>query len=208
MKIGAAGHEFFAQNLNYGTMISGAVGSNQSDDNTVEKYCYNDDPVNCEKYGALYQWAEAMAFPSACNTNATGSALCPNTLTIPPTPNEPAGRQQQGLCPSGWHVMTDGEWSTVASGNANLGDETRSATAGWATSLWNGNYHGFSAVPSGTRKVTGDFFFLGTRAYYWVAIEYSSTMATNESIMDNSQYINTSNGDKNIGFVIRCTKNW
>ncbi len=76
--------EFFAENLNYGTMISGDLGSNQADDDKVEKYCYDNLPENCEKYGALYQWAEGMAFKFVCNANLTGSVLCPQTLTPPP----------------------------------------------------------------------------------------------------------------------------
>ncbi len=55
-----------AQNLNIGKMVTG--GSGQNEDGVPEKYCYNDDPENCRRYGGLYQWAEAMGLPSRCNT--------------------------------------------------------------------------------------------------------------------------------------------
>jgi len=41
---------WFKENLNIGTMINGS--ENMSDDGVFEKYCYDDDPANCEIYGA------------------------------------------------------------------------------------------------------------------------------------------------------------
>jgi|GEM_PF-4141459 hypothetical protein len=42
------------ENLDLGTMINGV--QDQKNNGTLEKYCYGDDPANCEKYGALYTW--------------------------------------------------------------------------------------------------------------------------------------------------------
>jgi hypothetical protein len=46
------------ENLDVGTRINGSV--NQTDNGTIEKYCYNDDPANCTTYGGLYTWNESM----------------------------------------------------------------------------------------------------------------------------------------------------
>jgi uncharacterized protein (TIGR02145 family) len=78
------------KNLNYGTAIQSAT--EQTDNCMNEKYCYNDDPSQCNVYGGLYQWDELMAY-----NNTPGS---------------------QGLCPPGWHVPTQAEWMTLF--NANL----------------------------------------------------------------------------------------
>ncbi|MCX6287268.1 MAG: hypothetical protein NTY96_09140 [Bacteroidetes bacterium] len=78
------------KNLNYGTAIQGATA--QTDNCMNEKYCYNDDQVNCSIYGGLYQWDEVMAYD---NTTAS-----------------------QGLCPPNWHVPSQAEWMTLF--NANL----------------------------------------------------------------------------------------
>ena len=72
-------------NLNFGTNI---LSTSMQRDNCInEKYCYNDDPVNCTNYGGLYQWDEMMRYDS--------------------TPAE------QGFCPPGWHVPTENEWNSL-----------------------------------------------------------------------------------------------
>ena len=42
------------ENLNIGTMITGS--GNQTDNDTIEKYCYNNSTTNCDTYGGLYLW--------------------------------------------------------------------------------------------------------------------------------------------------------
>jgi len=51
---------WMAQNLNIGTRIDG--GTNQSSGNGIEKYCNDNDTMNCKKYGGLYQWDEMMQY--------------------------------------------------------------------------------------------------------------------------------------------------
>ena len=46
----------------------------------IEKYCYHDSIENCNKFGGLYQWNEAMQY-----ITTTGS---------------------QGICLIGWHIPT------------------------------------------------------------------------------------------------------
>ena len=57
-----------AENLNIGEMVLGE--KDQNDDTKIERYCYNNDTTNCDKYGGLYQWAEMMQLPSSCNTES------------------------------------------------------------------------------------------------------------------------------------------
>jgi len=77
---------WFKENLDVGTMISG--GTNQTNNATIEKYCYNNNPANCTTYGGLYQWDEAMQY-----------------LTL---------EGAKGICPDGWHVPTYTEFQTLA----------------------------------------------------------------------------------------------
>jgi len=57
------------ENLNIGTMILGV--NNQSDNNIVEKYCYNNNSGQdyCSIYGGLYQWAEAVQYLNDASNN-------------------------------------------------------------------------------------------------------------------------------------------
>ena len=61
----------FAENLNIGKMVE-FVDSNsyQVDDTMIEKFCYDNDSLNCHYYGGLYQWAEMMGFNDSCNTKS------------------------------------------------------------------------------------------------------------------------------------------
>lgn len=46
------------ENLNIGTMIG--THNEMTNNSIIEKYCYENKEQNCDKYGALYQWSEAM----------------------------------------------------------------------------------------------------------------------------------------------------
>jgi uncharacterized protein (TIGR02145 family) len=76
---------WLASNLNYGTII--ASTQDQRDNCISEKYCYNDDPVNCTNQGGLYQWDELMLYDD--------------------TPGD------QGFCPPDWHIPTENDWNTL-----------------------------------------------------------------------------------------------
>ena len=78
-----------AENLNVGVMIDGE--KNQEDDSKIERYCYDNDSINCLIYGGLYQWAEVMQLPSRCNTESCADLIKPN---------------HQGICPAGWRLLT------------------------------------------------------------------------------------------------------
>ncbi len=51
---------WMAENLNIGEMINS--GSNMTNNGVIEKYCFSNDPANCETYGGLYQWNEMMEY--------------------------------------------------------------------------------------------------------------------------------------------------
>lgn len=62
-----------AENLNVGDMVKGY--KNQQDDSKIERYCYDNDTTNCDRYGGLYQWAEMMQLPSECNTKSCADLI-------------------------------------------------------------------------------------------------------------------------------------
>jgi uncharacterized protein (TIGR02145 family) len=93
------------ENLNIGTQINGNL--NQTNNNTIEKYCYNDDTSNCTKYGGLYQWAEAMQYNSLEGT--------------------------EGICPVGWHVPTRNDFTILRSIVNNNGNDLKAIGQGSGT---------------------------------------------------------------------------
>ena len=198
-------YEIFVQNLDYGTQISGS--SEQNNDAVEEKYCYNDDPANCVKYGGLYQWAEAMKLDYACNTNLTGSANCPQTLADPPAIGGADSRQHQGLCPNGWHILNGDGWNDAGMGNSTPGCDFRAWGVGWSGSTC--NRYGFSAVPSGTRANISPYFGAqGTLARWWTAVEINPLAGTERKLTATGDVAESANVSKYLGLAIRCAKNY
>jgi uncharacterized protein (TIGR02145 family) len=76
---------WLASNLNFGTIL--ASSQDQRDNCVSEKYCYNDNPINCSNQGGLYQWDELMLYND--------------------TPGD------QGFCPPAWHIPTENDWNTL-----------------------------------------------------------------------------------------------
>jgi len=210
--------------MNVGTRIDGT--SEQNNNSVVEKYCYNDVEANCDIYGGLYQWAEAMQIDYTYNTTDY-----PTDYTCDPCGS--SGRQ--GICPSGYHIPTDLEWSRyeycVESSISPTGSTSLSTfqnNTGWRGSTdnagpgakmkvtssnspsWDGtNASGFAALPAGCRFPGGSFGWLGSYAYFWSASEYSSTNAWYHALGSgySQSYRDSSYGDKKYGFSVRCLKN-
>lgn len=185
-----------AQNLDLGDMVAG--NTNQADPGKVEQFCYNDDPANCEKYGGLYQWSEAMNFPSACNTILTGSAGCASTIT----PTGTYGVEHQGICPSGWHIMNGGDWNTAWNGGSQTASRLRSEA-------WNGsNMTGFLALPGGMRSYDATFTAISTDAYFWLPEEDNLNIASMNDINKAATNLLPMQAGKKSGLFIRCVKNY
>ena len=98
----AATIKVMAENLNVGEFVRGR--KDQEDDAKIERYCYDNDTTNCNKYGGLYQWAEMMQLPSECNTKSCADLIKPN---------------HQGICPDGWRLLTYNDYYIVVHANNN-----------------------------------------------------------------------------------------
>jgi uncharacterized protein (TIGR02145 family) len=78
----------------------------------------------------------------------------------------------RGLCPSGWHVPTDDEWTDLESfiigqGIMDTGNALKS-TLGWDTNFGTDDF-GYNAKPSGERATYGLFSNIGLVATWWSA---------------------------------------
>ena len=166
------------ENLNIGKMIDG--GSDQYDNELVEKYCYNNDTSNCDTYGGFYQWWEAMQY-----------------TTTPGT---------RGICPKGWHIPTLAEFdtlSTIVGGNGNELKAIGQGAGGGAGT----NTSGFSALLAGRRSYDGYFYNLSYYAYFWSSTEYDSLYAYYMYLRYYGSLINLSYYYyKEGGFSVRCLK--
>src|SRR5690554_1135561 len=143
------------QNLNFADKIT--LGAEEQDDDTkVEKYCYDDIPQNCDFYGGLYQWAEMMALPYECNTIS-----CAHLIQ----------EQHQGICPDGWHLITNKEMRAVIN-STNEGVQGVKARSTWAIGGGR-NTSGFTLLGAGGRNTNKTFIFLNEAAFWFFPTEDS-----------------------------------
>jgi uncharacterized protein (TIGR02145 family) len=107
-----------------------------------------------------------------------------------------------GLCPTGWHVPSDAEWSTLESGlGASPGTVMKAASP-----LWNGtNTIGFSALPSGYRNTNGAFNDQGSYGFWWSS-SHNGTYPSYLVLSSGDANITRYNFDARRGFSVRCVQ--
>ncbi len=164
------------ENLDVGTMILGV--DTMFNNNIIEKFCYNDEPANCNIYGGLYNWDEAMQYVT----------------------NEGA----QGICPDGWHIPTLAEFQTLAT-TVNYDGNSLKAI-GQGTGNGHGtNTSGFSALLAGYRFGSGFFYYLGLYANFWSSSE-GAYYAYYLNLYFNGSTITLYYYGKDFGLSVRCLK--
>lgn len=175
---------WFRQNLNTGTRINGSQG--QSNNGTIEKYCYGDLESHCDTYGGLYQWNEMMQY-----------------VTIPGV---------QGICPTGWHIPSDAEWSELAAyldGPAAAGAHMKeTGTSHWLDPNTGAtNASGFTATGGGYRRAdNGQFSGTGSGAHFYSSTDTNVTNVWKRYLGYNTVSLDRNANSKNNGFSVRCLK--
>ncbi|MBI9037555.1 MAG: hypothetical protein JEY97_05420 [Bacteroidales bacterium] len=181
------------ENLNIGDMINGSLSQNNNGD--IEKYCYDNDPINCETLGGLYQWWEMMQYSSGL----------------------------QGICPAGWHIPTDDEWKilegTVDSQypvdnpiwnnggfrGYDAGKNLKSIT-GWNQNSGTDAFD-FTALPGGFRDNGGYFYNNGNSGNFWssTSVNYSNKWC--RELQGYSDQVGRLEKNRVLGYSVRCLKN-
>jgi len=182
------------QNLNIGTMIAGT--SNQTDDDEIEKYCYNNSEDSCTVYGGFYQWGEAMQYVTDTTT--------------------------QGICPVGWHLPSESEWclleNKVDIGTIDCNSVDWIGIDAGGNMKETGNTHwdppntgatnssGFTALGTGYRDYNGNFNYLGNSTYFYSSSEFSASFAWFRTLHWDHSEIGRNSTNKGYGLSVRCVK--
>jgi len=131
------------------------------------------------------------------------------------------------LCPSGWHVPSDAEWTTLTnylsanstywcgSNSSNIAKSLASTTS-WNSStttcavgnnLSANNSTGFSALPGGYRSGSdGSFNHLGDIGCWWSSTENDGSDAWDRYLSYNNANVGRYNYIKRNGFSVRCLR--
>ena len=211
---------WIAENLKYLPEVSGPeVGSD------AEPYYYvygyygtnvNDAKAstNYNTYGVLYNWPAAMAGSSSSSSNPSGV---------------------QGVCPTGWHLPSDAEWTQLVdyldsqgftnnwdnpNGASNAlkscrqensplgGDCAISEHPRWESddTHYGFDEFGFSALPGGFRNTDGNFSLIGSYGTWWSSNEYSSSSAWGRNMNYSSGNVDRGSYNKTNGYSVRCLR--
>lgn len=177
---------WMAENINVGKMVEDHA---QTDNGLIEKTCWGNDVFNCETFGGLYTWFEAMQYKDEERT--------------------------QGVCPSGWHIPSRSEWEKLSSF---LGDDSAGYYMKVPPDhdpAWDGNNaSGFTAL-SGGGGYEGYFHRKGSWALFWSSTSNGEdrswfTQLDNYWYPAPPKYHNLYIGDyyqKFNGLSVRCIKN-
>lgn len=177
------------------------------DTSTMIAYRYypNNDSSNVNTYGYLYNWPAVMH-------GATSSATNPSNV--------------QGICPTGWHVPSNAEWTQLTNymkrqdmyvcGISDLNiAKALVATTGWGTSnntcavgnnQADNDASGFSALPAGIYSSNGNYYNFGNRTNFWSATRYGSTYAYGRYLYYSYSYVYQGDYHKSNGYSVRCLR--
>jgi uncharacterized protein (TIGR02145 family) len=116
------------------------------------------------------------------------------------------------LCPTGWHVPTDADWTTLTT---NLGGELVSGGMLKEMSLdyWiipntgATNETLFTALPGGYRTEPGESLNIKSYGYWWSSTSVNTTVAYNRYMYYGSKAVTRSFVSKQYGLSVRCIKN-
>jgi uncharacterized protein (TIGR02145 family) len=184
------------ENLNVGIMIPGS--QSQTNNGTIEKYCYNNELDSCTKYGGLYQWDEMMQYG-----NLQGA---------------------QGICPPGWHLPTDEELkvlegsvdsqydigaNTWDSSGVNRGYDAGAnlkTTSGWYANGNGFDLYGFSVLPVGRCEEDGSFKEMDKLSIIWASTEDSYYFSRFRAFAYMGHTTARGVWSKLYGFSVRCLR--
>jgi len=221
------------ENLNSGTIISSApsgscVNQNgwwfcQTSTSTIQKFCYGNDSSNCPIYGGVYEWASAMRLPVNCDaatynygtgdndcTGAPNNGNCVSTDQAGCNFPDPATHKIQGICPTGWHIPSVQEMTTLSNylGGSNVagGHLKEAGTAHWTATNVADNSSGLTVLPAG-RNRNGSYDSLGTMTMLMSATPVDAIRIMFMRFANTNGTINFPDADwRFIGGSIRCVQ--
>ena len=175
---------WMAKSLNIGTMIQS--NQNQTDNDVIEKHCYDNDPANCDIYGGKYTWQEMMQYATL--------------------------EGEQGICPEGWHIPTNDEWKTLTNflGGQDVagGKLKETGTVHWKSPNTDAtNSSGFTGLPGGHGGYQ-TYYGLSSDGRWWASSLHDANYAyARRLVYDDGkipEMISSISG--NTGSGVRCVK--
>ena len=181
--------QWMAENLKVskysdGTTIPNITDNTQWQNDTSGAWSYhNNDSANNAKYGKLYNW-----------------------YAVSPTKNG-----NKNVCPTGWHVPTDAEWTVLTDylgGESVAGGKMKEV----GTIIWNSpnteatNTSLFTGLPGGYRYSAGGYSLIGGSGNWWSSSENVTSDAWARYLLSYSGGALRLNYYKRNGLSVRCLR--
>jgi uncharacterized protein (TIGR02145 family) len=120
------------------------------------------------------------------------------------------------LCPTGWHVPSDADWTTLTDylGGLNVAGAKMKMVGNLSqgNGLWTSpnlgatNSSGFSGTPAGYRYMLGSSNYIGNGGLYWSSTEFGAVEAQMRFLNYNLASAGRDQYNKHYGFAVRCVK--
>jgi uncharacterized protein (TIGR02145 family) len=122
--------------------------------------------------------------------------------------NAYAVADKRGLCPTGWHVPSDAEWTALVQ---QLDGEQSAArklktTGGWHNDGNGTNSTDFSALPGGGRNGAGGFYGMGMFGYWWTSTPFNKDLTWIRYLFHEEEKVFRNFSDNNFGHSVRCIR--
>ncbi|MDR0982466.1 MAG: SUMF1/EgtB/PvdO family nonheme iron enzyme [Culturomica sp.] len=217
---------WMSKNMNVGEVINSSSVYTSHQTAGIQKICFNNTASNCNTYGGLYSWAEAVngenVASGAINTDTDFNKKCVLDLK--------GNAVTQGICPDGWHVSSDEEFKTLemylgmtqAQADDNIGDgwgnrgtnqgrQLKSTSSLWKTtssssSTSGTNSSGWSGLPGGYCSGTS-FSNFGGAGHWWSSSEGSSSGAWIRRLGAGYATVYRGTDSKSYSMSVRCLLN-
>ena len=165
------------------------------------RYYPNNDTNNVAVYGYLYTWNAMMNCAGNSTTNLS---------------------DEQGICPMGWHVPSDAEWTVmidhvkgqseyvcgenyIAKALADsVGWNNGTSTCAVGNNQSANNATGFGALPAG--YYSSGYGIIGSSAYFWTSTQSNSSYAPSWNLNYNYAYLYHAGYGKGNGYSVRCLR--
>jgi len=115
----------------------------------------------------------------------------------------------KNLCPTGWHVANEDDWTTLINflgGTSMAGGKLKeTGTAHWQNQAPNTtNESGFTALPGGIRLNNGNYVGIKMIGNWWSAEKSGIIVSRGYELNMGNPMINIKNYDKRTGLSVRC----
>ena len=169
-----------------GNQVWMAENLNYDIPNNTTDVCYGSSADSCAKYGRLYNWSTAM-------NRASSSSRSPSGV--------------QGVCPVGWHIPSDAEWTTLVNYVGDSAGKKLKSTSGWDRNGNGTDDYGWSALPGGYGDSYGKFSNAGIDGSWWSTTVNAATDGAWRRFMGYYfEDVNRSDYDKSLLFSVRCAQ--